>query len=84
MTTDRPYRSAMHRSEALAELRQCAGTQFDPQVVAALARRIGAELERHKRTLRPPATMLRRPRTRPESPRTRAILRSPRGCSSVG
>jgi HD-GYP domain-containing protein (c-di-GMP phosphodiesterase class II) len=45
MTTDRPYRSAMRRSEALAELRQCAGTQFDPRVVAALARRIGAEFQ---------------------------------------
>jgi HD-GYP domain-containing protein (c-di-GMP phosphodiesterase class II) len=45
MTTDRPYRSAMHRGEALAEMRRCAGSQFDPRVVEALDRRVGAELE---------------------------------------
>ncbi|HWT24721.1 MAG TPA: HD domain-containing phosphohydrolase, partial [Solirubrobacteraceae bacterium] len=37
MTTDRPYRDAVSPAEALAELRRCAGTQFDPGVVAALA-----------------------------------------------
>jgi HD-GYP domain-containing protein (c-di-GMP phosphodiesterase class II) len=36
MTTDRPYRKARGESEALAELRRSAGTQFDPAVVAAL------------------------------------------------
>ena len=35
MTTDRPYRLARSAEEALAELRRCAGTQFDPDVVAA-------------------------------------------------
>jgi putative nucleotidyltransferase with HDIG domain len=35
MTTDRAYRGAMPVSEALAELERCAGTQFDPRVVAA-------------------------------------------------
>jgi HD-GYP domain-containing protein (c-di-GMP phosphodiesterase class II) len=44
MTTDRPYRSAMRRSEALDELRHGSGGQFDPQVVEALDRRIGADL----------------------------------------
>jgi HD-GYP domain-containing protein (c-di-GMP phosphodiesterase class II) len=38
MTTDRPYRSALTRQEALTELERCSGTQFDPQVVAALVR----------------------------------------------
>ena len=38
MTTDRPYRAAMPVDEALEELRRCAGTQFDPQVVVALER----------------------------------------------
>ncbi len=37
MTTDRVYRSAVAANEALAELRRCAGTQFDPKVVAAFA-----------------------------------------------
>jgi diguanylate cyclase (GGDEF)-like protein len=36
MVHDRPYRSAISREEALAELERCAGTQFDPDVVTAL------------------------------------------------
>ena len=36
MTTDRPYRAAMPIDAALEELHDCAGTQFDPHVVAAL------------------------------------------------
>jgi HD-GYP domain-containing protein (c-di-GMP phosphodiesterase class II) len=36
MTTDRSYRRALSHEEALAELRRCAGTQFDPRVVDAL------------------------------------------------
>lgn len=35
MTTDRPYRPAMSRERAVAELRAAAGTQLDPQVVEA-------------------------------------------------
>jgi HD-GYP domain-containing protein (c-di-GMP phosphodiesterase class II) len=42
MTTDRPYRAARTPEEALAELRRCSGTQFDPQVVDALLRVNGA------------------------------------------
>ena len=36
MTTNRPYRKAMPMSVAADELRRCAGTQFDPAVVAAV------------------------------------------------
>ncbi len=36
MTSDRTYRAAMPLEAALAELRACAGTQFDPQVVDAV------------------------------------------------
>jgi HD-GYP domain-containing protein (c-di-GMP phosphodiesterase class II) len=32
MTSDRPYRRALSRAEALAEVERCAGTQFDPQI----------------------------------------------------
>ncbi len=35
MTSPRPYRLAVGRARALDELRRCAGTQFDPDVVAA-------------------------------------------------
>ena len=38
MTTPRPYRPARSRDAALSELRGCAGTQFDPRAVEALAR----------------------------------------------
>jgi HD-GYP domain-containing protein (c-di-GMP phosphodiesterase class II) len=36
MTTDRSYRKALSHDDAVAELRRCAGTQFDPEVVEAL------------------------------------------------
>jgi HD-GYP domain-containing protein (c-di-GMP phosphodiesterase class II) len=36
MTSDRSYRAALPREEAVAELRRGAGTQFDPAVVDAL------------------------------------------------
>jgi HD-GYP domain-containing protein (c-di-GMP phosphodiesterase class II) len=36
MTTDRPYRRARSHEQAVAELRACSGTQFDPRVVEAL------------------------------------------------
>jgi len=36
MTSDRPYREAIGYDAAMAELRRCAGTQFDAAVVEAL------------------------------------------------
>ena len=36
MTSDRPYSRAIPMRDALAELRRCAGSQFDPMVVEAL------------------------------------------------
>ena len=38
MVNERPYRAAMRYEAALAELIRCAGTQFDPNVVAAFCR----------------------------------------------
>jgi putative nucleotidyltransferase with HDIG domain len=32
MTSDRPYRRALTREQALAEIERCAGTQFDPRI----------------------------------------------------
>lgn len=38
ITTTRPYRTAQSPEAAVEELRACAGTQFDPEVVDALVR----------------------------------------------
>ena len=38
MTTDRPYRRKLTRSEAFRRLEEAAGTQFDPDIVAAFVR----------------------------------------------
>jgi HD-GYP domain-containing protein (c-di-GMP phosphodiesterase class II) len=48
MTTTRSYRRAMSLPDAVAELRRCAGTQFDPQVVDTLVGLV--EGERPERT----------------------------------
>ncbi len=37
MVADRPYRAGMDAADALAELRRCAGSQFDPDVVDAFS-----------------------------------------------
>jgi diguanylate cyclase (GGDEF)-like protein len=41
MTSDRVYRRKLSVHDALAELQRCAGTQFDPDVVAAFAEELG-------------------------------------------
>jgi len=38
MTSDRPYRKARGIEEAVAELRRCSGTQYDPEIVDAFLR----------------------------------------------
>ena len=38
MTNDRPYRVAMPHEKAINEIQQCAGTQFDPSLVAVFHR----------------------------------------------
>ena len=44
MTSDRSYRKALPVDEAIAELRACSGTQFDPRVVEALLASLYAAL----------------------------------------
>jgi HD-GYP domain-containing protein (c-di-GMP phosphodiesterase class II) len=55
MTTDRSYRAAMPVERALDELRRCAGTQFDPQVVRTLIAVLGEEVVERVATADPPA-----------------------------
>jgi diguanylate cyclase (GGDEF)-like protein/PAS domain S-box-containing protein len=45
MTSDRPYRRHLSYDEALVELRDNAGTQFDPEVVAALLNLVESDPE---------------------------------------
>jgi HD-GYP domain-containing protein (c-di-GMP phosphodiesterase class II) len=44
MTTNRPYRVKLYHREALVELRDKAGTQFDPKVVQAFISAIGGRI----------------------------------------
>jgi len=41
MTSDRVYRDRVSDDEAISELAACSGTQFDPEVVLALAEELG-------------------------------------------
>jgi HD-GYP domain-containing protein (c-di-GMP phosphodiesterase class II) len=41
MTSDRVYRGRLSEGEALEELTRNAGTQFDPEIVVALAEELG-------------------------------------------
>ncbi|MCS7234485.1 MAG: GAF domain-containing protein [Armatimonadota bacterium] len=43
MTDHRPYRPARSHEEAVAELRRCAGAQFDPEVVRAFVEALQSE-----------------------------------------
>lgn len=46
LTSERPYRCAVEHATALGEIRDKAGTQFDPTVVDALAEWLGKSRER--------------------------------------
>ena len=46
MTSDRPYRPALDREEALAEVARCSGTQFDPEIVRIFLELFAEKAER--------------------------------------
>ena len=43
MMTDRPYRKALSKEEALQEIRNNAGTQFDPEIAEAFVKMMKEE-----------------------------------------
>lgn len=45
MTATRPYRQAPGKAYAISEMKRCSGSQFDPEVVAALIRAVAGEGE---------------------------------------
>ena len=45
MITDRPYRKGMIKAEALEELRNCAGTQFNPLLVESFCEAVNGIME---------------------------------------
>jgi diguanylate cyclase (GGDEF)-like protein/putative nucleotidyltransferase with HDIG domain len=57
MTSDRVYRKGRSRDDAFAELRRCAGTQFDPQLVERFIKAVLAR-ERHRDSSGNPHTAL--------------------------
>ena len=49
MTSDRVYRGRLTDDQAIAELDRCSGTQFDPEIVSALAEELGVADDTHRR-----------------------------------
>jgi diguanylate cyclase (GGDEF)-like protein/PAS domain S-box-containing protein len=50
MVNDRCYRKAMNKSAAIAELKKCAGTQFDPEIVKVFLHVLEPEVEEIQKT----------------------------------
>ena len=76
MMDERVYKPAMSLSDALAELRRCSGSQFDPQLVEVFCRLVTERTSREhlhsetRRGRRRGALVARRPRSgRPPAPR---------------
>ena len=71
MSCQRPYRSALSYEQCLAELRRCAGTQFDPEMVEAFV-----SVLRRLRRRRVWVTKLAAQAARLIDPAAHALLRS--------
>jgi diguanylate cyclase (GGDEF)-like protein len=59
MLDERSYKSAMSLDDALGELRRCAGTQFDPDLVEVFCKLVSERMQRAADAARPKAAPLR-------------------------
>ncbi len=64
ITSDRPYRAARSHADAIDELTRCAGSQFDPNVTAALVGVLYGQRQAGAVTARDPAATDQRPTQR--------------------
>ena len=71
MSCQRPYRRALSYRQCLAELKRCAGTQFDPDMVAAFRRALQRLQRRRSRV-----SKLAQQAAQLVDPATHALLRS--------
>ena len=71
MSCERPYRPALSYRQCLAELRRCAGVQFDPEMVTAFVRVL-----QHLRRRRTWVTKLAQEAAQLVDPAAHAVLRS--------
>jgi len=60
MTAGRPYREPFSEEDAVAEIRRCAGTQFDPRVVEEFVRILRSREESNGAPPRPSESELNR------------------------
>ena len=89
MSSRRPYRPALSYRQCLAELRRCAGTQFDPEMVAAFERALRRLQRRRTRSaalakqaaalVDPAAHSLLRNRSDEERPEYKTMVAALRG-----
>jgi putative nucleotidyltransferase with HDIG domain len=63
MTSDRPYRSALSKSDAVKRVRRQSGAQFDPKVVEALLRVVEKEKPKKKKAKKSKKSETREPET---------------------